>query len=161
MKKYFSVPSFVSILLAALMIVGLFSLPNAVVVALAILFLAGFTYLYIQVRTPLVHAMAQFDEELIVRQLEGVGIICKVVSVNIASIATGALGVGTAAVTGLTPAHRCFVSAQAALSVAIAITGARCAATGVLTVDASNPSAGTLDAAAVNFALLAIPGDLN
>ena len=127
---------------------------------LAFFFLASLG-LYLQKRTALVHAMAQWDEELLVRQLEGIGIICKTVSVNVASLGAGAIGTGTVAVTNLTPAHKCFVQTAAALSVAIAITGGRCAAAGTLTVDATNPSAGTLDAAAVNMNLLAIPGDLN
>lgn len=108
----------------------------------------------------LLHAAA-FDDEDATKWLESIGIICKTVSVNVASMAAGASGVGTVAVTGLTPAHRCIVQSQAALSVAIALVGAACATAGTLTVHATNPSAGVLDAAAVNMTLIAIPGDLN
>src|SRR5882672_2343842 len=79
---------------------------------------------------------AQFDSEVVTQLLESIGIICKSVSVNVASIGTGASGVGTVAVTGLTPQHRCFVSMNGAASAAIAIVGARCATAGTLTVDA-------------------------
>jgi len=105
--------------------------------------------------------MAQFDDADQTRQLEGIGIICKTVSLNPASI--GAVGVGTAtvAVPGLQPSHRCFVMGSAAPSVAVAVFGARCATPGTLTVDFTNASAGALDLAVQNFTLLAIPGDLN
>lgn len=104
---------------------------------------------------------AQFDEEVGTKQLEAIGIICKQVTVNVASIGATAVGVGTVAVAGLTPQHRCFVSSAAAPSVSVAVVGARCAAAGTLTIDAVNPSAGTLDLASQVFNLLAIPGDLN
>lgn len=104
---------------------------------------------------------AQFDDNDQVRQLEAIGIICKTVTVNAASLGTGAVGVGTVAVTGLTPQHRCIVMGSAAPSVAVPVFGARCATPGTLTVDFVNPSAGTLDLASQTFTLLAIPGDLN
>lgn len=102
-----------------------------------------------------------FDDDFAVKLLEGAGFICKTVSVNAPSMATGTINQGTVAVAGLTPAHRCLVLGAAAPSVAVAVFGARCAAAGTLTVDFVNPTAGTLDAAAQNFTLLAIPGDLN
>lgn len=108
-----------------------------------------------------VQFMAQFDDDLVTRQLESIGIICKTVTVDGASLTTGAVGTGTVAVAGLTPAHRCLVMGSAAPSVAVAVFGARCAAAGTLTVDFVNPSAGTLNIASQTFTLLAIPGDLN
>lgn len=107
------------------------------------------------------HFMAQFDDELVTKQLESLGIICKTVAVNAASLNATSVGVGTVAVAGLTPSHKCFISSAAAPSVAVAVVGARCAAAGTLTVDFVNPSAGTLDLASQNFNLLAIPGELN
>jgi hypothetical protein len=103
----------------------------------------------------------QFDNDAATLLLESIGIICKVVNVNVASIGATSVGVGTVAVTGLTPSHRCFVSSAAAPSVSVAVVGGRCATAGTLTIDAVNPSAGALDLAAQNFNLLAIPGDLN
>lgn len=110
---------------------------------------------------PAILYAAQFDNEVTTLLLEAIGIICKVVSVNVASIGATAVGVGTVAVTGLTPAHRCFISSAAAPSVAVAVVGGRCATAGTLTIDAVNASAGALDLAVQNFNLLAIPGDLN
>lgn len=104
---------------------------------------------------------AQFDDETVTKWLESIGIICKVVSINAPSMGTGTSNTATVAVTGLTPQHRCFVSAAAALSVAVSPVGGHCTTPGTLVVDFVNASAGTLDAAAVNFNLFAVPGDLN
>jgi hypothetical protein len=102
----------------------------------------------------------QFESENLTSQLRAIGIICRQISVNGASMAAGAVGVGTVAVPGLTPQHRCFVSAANALSGAVAVTGARVATSGTLTVDFANPTAGVLDPAAALFNLFAVPGDI-
>lgn len=151
----------INLVLVLLMLLLAWAVPQTMLAALTLFFALSATGLYLKHRERIVYAMAQFDDEPLTRQLEGLGFICKTVSVNIASMAAGASGVGTVAVVGLTPNHRCIVQTQAALSVAIAVNGARCAAAGTLTVDATNPSAGTLDAAALNCTLWAIPGDLN
>lgn len=104
---------------------------------------------------------APFDSDVFFQGLKALGVIVKTVSINPPSIATGAIGQGTVAVAGLTPAHKCIVMGAAAPSVAVAPFGARCAAAGTLTVDFVNPSAGTLDAAVQNFTLLAFPVDIN
>lgn len=105
--------------------------------------------------------MALLDTDVVFLGLKALGTILKTVSLNPGSIAAGAAGTATVAVTGLTPQHKCIVQSAGALSVAVAITGARCAAAGTLTVDFVNPSAGALDAAAFNATLLAIPADIN
>lgn len=105
--------------------------------------------------------MAQFDYENQTRQLEAIGLMCKTVSLNPGSIGAAGVGTATAAVSGLTPAHRCFVAGAGVPSGAVGIFGARCVTPGTLTVDFFNGSAGAIDLSAVNCTLFAIPGDLN
>lgn len=105
--------------------------------------------------------MAHFDHFDQTRQLEALGLICKVVSVNPASINAGAEGTATANVAGLQPSHRIFATIQADVTVGLYLRGARCVTPGVATFDYANHSAGAIDEAAHNVAILAVPGDLN
>ena len=110
----------------------------------------------------LVLPMAAFDHEPVTRQLEGIGIMCKSVTIDVASIPAEDVGVATVAVAGLTPQHRCFVQFSSEPSGAIAVTGAKCADAGTLTVYLVNPNgADAVDLASATFTLFAIPGDLN
>jgi hypothetical protein len=108
--------------------------------------------------------MGQFENENQTRQLGATGIICRIVSINPPSMATQTLGVGTVAVTGLLPTHRCLVQTAAlpagTVPAGTVVVGARCATPGTLTVDFANPSAATSDANVQNFMLFAIPGDI-
>jgi hypothetical protein len=108
--------------------------------------------------TDTLHAAFDFDQGVLL--LKATGMIVRTVSGNPGSIASGAAGTATANVTGLTPAHKCWAAGAGAFSVAVAVTGARCVAPGVVTIDFVNASAGALDLAATNFNILAIPGDI-
>lgn len=105
--------------------------------------------------------MAAFDDDLTTKMLESIGIICKTISANPASIAAGAEGTIDVDVDGVLPAHKLFVTLAADVTVGLYLRSAVCSTPGTVTLTFANHSAGAIDEAAHNVNLLAIPGELN
>lgn len=105
--------------------------------------------------------MGQFDTEDQVKRLEGVGFICKSVSVNPGSIASGAEGTATATVTGARVGDRVFATLGADVTVGLYLRSAYVSAVNTLTFHYANTSGGAIDEAAHAVSVLLVPGDLN
>jgi len=80
------------------------------------------------------------------------------VTVDPASLASGATATTNATVAGVTPQHRCIPFVNGALSAGGAVcSGAVCTTPGTVAVSYSNPSAGAIDLASHTLNLLCIP----
>jgi hypothetical protein len=86
------------------------------------------------------------------------GMIWAVVTVDPASLGTGATAITSVAVTGLQPGHRVLAMIQGAPSAGGAVlAGANCTTPGQVALSYSNPSAGSIDLASHSVLICAIP----
>lgn len=86
------------------------------------------------------------------------GVIWSVITVDPASLGTGATAITSVAVTGLTPQHRVIAMIQGAPSAGGAVlSGANCTTPGSVALSYSNPSAGSIDLASHSVLVCAIP----
>lgn len=99
-----------------------------------------------------------YNQTLAQQLMNSLGFIQADVAIDAPSMTAVTTNTATVAVAGLTPAHRCIFTLRAAPSSGgVVVAGAYCAAAGTLTVQFSNPSAGTVDLSSVNGHLLAFP----
>lgn len=105
--------------------------------------------------------MPQFDTEVVTRQLEAIGLVCKRLSVNPPSIAAGAEGTIAVACAGAQIGMRVFATMESDVTVGLYLRGARVTAVNVVTFDYANTSGGAIDEAAHSVNVLLFPGDLN